>query len=174
MIQAQPIKNDDPFLNKGNLISLEKRITSPFPNNGHHSPTFNTVHVIAAVIGIIGALVLIIVIVYIFVKRRRAKQSFSSTLIIHNSKSADLPKNNDNNNNNNNNEISTTTNVFILPSPSMSQFQTFQTDFYYDESLKKEEPSSLRRQSIQKQDYHNNYDSRKPSLISFPPPPYNP
>ncbi|CAO3647669.1 unnamed protein product [Cunninghamella blakesleeana] len=166
LIQSQPIK-DDHLKIRGNTIHLEKRITSIFPNAGHNTITFTTVHLIAAVIGIVGGLVLLTVIVYIFVKRRRLKQSLhpppSITIYKKSISSSSSTSSFHPHHQQDKNEPSS---ILIMPSkiqsPSMSQFETFQSAYYYDEMIK-EKPV---RHSLIKED--------KKSNIAFPPPPYNP
>ncbi|CAO3591204.1 unnamed protein product [Absidia cylindrospora] len=158
---------------------LSKRITSIFPNTGHDSTTFNVIHVIAAVIGIVGATLLMIVLVLYYKRKRRRLIAEAAEAATNTSSPYGLPP-----------ATTTTTtpaydnkcrsslkpqlsipgallppNRHCEPSSAMSQFQVFQSDYYYDDEKQNLQTEKL----IQNQPCASSSSSSSSSSHQFMP-----
>ncbi|SAL99187.1 hypothetical protein [Absidia glauca] len=159
---------DDLHRSKG----LSKRITSMFPHSGTHSITQNTVHVIAAVIGIVGAGLLMVGFLIYLKKRRRAKKATTATdatdpSTLKSSFVPEFPPNETHHHqyhHHHRREPSSSSN--------MSQFHVFQSDYY---SYEQSSPSQLLIPATQPS-CPRKLDQHPPSINDtlHSPPPYKP
>ncbi|KAI9491552.1 hypothetical protein BDB00DRAFT_874119 [Zychaea mexicana] len=171
---ASPVAIPAPHAKRAAQQSVEDEGRTAFPQSAHHTEAFNVVHVIAAVVGIVGAAA-VAVIAFIMCRRRRRQQQQqqqqrNSAIISTAMEQASVPRPISSSSANSSATPAATPQSSsqyqqhqLQPVKSISTFDQFASAYCHDE--RQGADSTLR---------HNNNDTPFIPLPSPPPPPYRP